>query len=143
MTQLEKLGKKRTILISISVLLVSLHTIYYYQSILPEIDVRKLVQQMIRFAFTVLLLYHVYKGKNWAKIVMIILFSLGSLIGIVSLFLLEQDIVLKIPLLVMIIVYSLSVYHFSSKSYKAFAKYQNIKNNSNIDAYESSSNYGK
>lgn len=143
MTQLEKLGKKRTILISISVLLVSLHTIYYYQSILPEIDVRKLVQQMIRFAFTVLLLYHVYKGKNWAKIVMIILFSLGSLIGIVSLFLLEQDIVLKIPLLVMIIVYSLSVYHFSSKSYKVFAKYQNIKNNSNIDAYESSSNYGK
>ena len=38
MNELAKIGKKRTILISISVLLVSIHTIYFYHAVRPEID---------------------------------------------------------------------------------------------------------
>ena len=77
MNELTKIGKKRTILISISILLVSIHTIYFYHSVRPEIESKKLIQQIIRFSLTIGLLIMVYKGKNWAKIVSIILFSLA------------------------------------------------------------------
>ena len=45
MNDLAKLGKTRTILILISILLVSIHTIYFYHSIRPEIETKKLIQQ--------------------------------------------------------------------------------------------------
>ena len=53
MNELTKLGKKRTILISISILLVSIHTIYFYHSVKPEIETKKLIQQIIRLLLTI------------------------------------------------------------------------------------------
>ena len=126
MTELVKIGRKRTILISISILLVSIHTIYFYHAVRPEIEIKKLIQQRIRFLLPMGLLIVTYKGKKWAKITSIVLFLLavlGSLIGIATL---EASFVNKIPLLVMIFVYSVAVYHFGfSESYKAFFEYQN------------------
>lgn len=129
MNHLEKTGKIRTILISISVLLVSLHSIYFYNSIIPEIESKKIIQQSIRFLLTIGLLIIVYKGKNWARIVSIILFSLGVLGAIVGLTTITSAVVNKIPFIVMILVYSSAVYHFwFSKSFKAFFDYQNNYN---------------
>jgi len=126
MTDLIKLGKKRTILISISILLVSIHTIYFYHSVRPEIEEKKLIQQLIRFILTIGLLIFTYKGKKWAKVVSIILFSLailGALIGIVTI---DRPLVNKTPLFVMTFVYSMAVYHFGfSKYFKTFYKHQN------------------
>jgi hypothetical protein len=128
MNELTKLGKKRTILISISILLVSIHTIYFYHSVRPEIESKKLIQQIIRFLLTIGLLLMVYKGKNWAKIVSIILFSLGLLGALIALGTLETPLINKIPLLVMTFVYSMAIYHFGfAKSFKEFFKYQNSK----------------
>lgn len=128
MNFIEKIGQKRTILISISILLVSLHTIYFYNSVIPEIGTKKLIQQIVRFILTIGLLVMVYKGKSWARIVSIILFSLGvvgSFFGIIAI---SQPIALKIPLIVMVIVYSFALYHFwLSKSFKAFFAFQNTK----------------
>src|SRR5690606_28123599 len=128
MNELAKIGKKRTILISISVLLVSIHTIYFYHAVRPEIDSAKLFQQVIRFSLTIGLLIMVYKGKNWAKIVCIVLFSLalvGALIGLGSL---DTPFINKVPLLVMIFVYSMAIYHFGfAKSFKEFFKFQNTE----------------
>ncbi|MEL6651362.1 MAG: hypothetical protein AAFQ87_11210 [Bacteroidota bacterium] len=119
-------GRSHTIFISISVLLVSLHTIYLYQSVLPEVDDGKLVQQIFRFALTAFLLFMAYRGKNWARILMVVLFSLGVLTVIGSLFIIQQDSLLAyLPLAVMLIVYSMAIYHFGvSKNFKAFAEYQ-------------------
>ena len=127
MNHLEKIGKQKTILISISILIVSLHTIYFYNSTIPEIASKKIFQQVVRFLLTIGLLIMVYKGKNWAKIVSIILFSLGVLGAIIGLTTITTtSIVNKIPLIVMFLVYSLAVYHFwFSKSFKAFFNYQN------------------
>ena len=126
MDQIVKTGRIRTVLISISILLVSLHTIYFYNLVFTEVETKKIVQQIIRFILTVGLLIMVYKGKNWARIISLILFTiagLGAIIGIVSI---EKDFILKIPMIVMIIVYSVAIYHFGfSKSFKAFASYQN------------------
>ncbi len=61
MTPLIQLGKKRTILISISILLVSIHSIYFYHSVLPESETKKLIQQFVRLGLTILLLVAIYK----------------------------------------------------------------------------------
>ena len=128
MNELTKIGKKRTILISISILLVSIHTIYFYHSVRPEIESKKLIQQIIRFSLTIGLLIMVYKGKNWAKIVSIILFSLALLGALVGLGTLDTPFINKIPLLVMIFVYSMAIYHFGfAKSFKEFFKFQNTE----------------
>ncbi len=128
MNELTKIGKKRTILISISILLVSIHTIYFYHSVRPEIESKKLIQQLIRFSLTIGLLIMVYKGKNWAKIVSIILFSLALLGAIVGLGTLDTPFMNKIPLLVMIFIYSMAIYHFGfAKSFKEFFKFQNTE----------------
>jgi len=124
MNDIEKAGKKNTILISISILLVSLHTIYFYQSVHPEIDTKKLIQQIIRFALTAGLLYAIYIGKNWARIIALILFSLAILGAIYGVFTI-QDNINKIPFIVMIFVYGLALYHFGfSSSFSAFKKFQ-------------------
>lgn len=130
MNELTKIGKKRTILISISILLVSIHTIYYYHSFRPEIETKKLIQQIIRFLLTFGLLYMIYKGKNWAKITGIILFSLAILGAIFGVSKAELPFLNKIPFFVMIFVYSMAIYHFGvSKSFKSFFDYQNGKKN--------------
>jgi hypothetical protein len=136
MTELIKTGKKRTILISISILLVSIYTIYFYHAVRPDIETTKLIQQGIRFLLTVGLLVLVYKGKKWAKIVSIVLFSLAVLGALVGLFTIDSESVInKLPLMVMIIVYSMAIYHFGiSKSFKAFFDYKNgIKQNFNVE----------
>jgi hypothetical protein len=130
MNYLEKIGQKRTILISISILLVSLHTIYFYNTVIPEIGTKKIIQQIVRFLLTVGLLFLIYKGKNWARILSIILFSLATIGAIFGVLSISKSIELKIPFIVMIIVYSIAIYHFGiSKSFKAFFDYQNSKMN--------------
>lgn len=129
MNYLEQIGKRKTILISISILLVKLHTIYFYNSVVPEIETKKIIQQIIRFLLTIGLLVMIYRGKNWAKNIFIILFSIGIFGAIYGVFSDSESIILKIPFIVMIIVYSAAIYHFGfSKSFKAFSDYQNRKN---------------
>lgn len=127
MNELTKTGKLRTILISISILLVSLNTIYMCYSVQPEMEIKKLVQQSIRFLFTVGVLVQVYRGINWAKILLLVLCSIAVVVALGGLFTLEtRTIQSKIPFIVMICVYSIAIYHFGfSKSFKAFFKAQN------------------
>lgn len=128
MNELTKIGKKRTILLSISILLVSIHTIYFYHSVRPEIELKKLIQQLIRFSLTIGLLIMVYEGKNWAKIVSLILFSLALLGALIGLGTLDTPFMNKIPLIVTIFVYSMAIYHFGfAKSFKEFFKFQNTE----------------
>ncbi len=128
MNELAKIGKKKTILTSLSVLLVSIHTIYFYHSVRPEIDSGKLIQQIIRFSLTLILLIMVYKGKNWAKIISLILFSVALLAALVGLLTLKAPMVNKTPLFVMVFVYSMAIRHFGfTDSFKEFFKFQNTQ----------------
>lgn len=126
MNHLIENGKRRTILISISIILISLHTIYFYHSVKPEIDSDKLIQQIVRLSLTIGLLIMIYRGKNWARIISIFLFSLTIIGAIIGFVLINNSFVNKIPLLVMVFVYSMAVYHFAfAKSFKEFFNYQN------------------
>jgi len=144
MNELIKLGKKRTILISISILLVSIHTIYFYHIVRPEIETKKLIQQIIRFLLTFGLLYAVYKGKKWAKTLSIILFSLALLGALIAVGTLDRSFINKVPLLVMIFVYSMAILHFGfSKSYKVFFDFQNGKEKKPVQNFEKLMNAAK
>ena len=128
MNELIQLGKRRTILISISILLISIHTIYFYHAVRPEIETKKLIQQIVRFFLTVGLLYLIYIGKNWAKNIAIVLFTLSAIIALYSIFTINTSILNKTPFIVMLTVYSFAVYHFTfSKSFMAFRNYQKNK----------------
>lgn len=121
-------GKRKTILISISILLISLWSIYFEQSSKIEIDKIKLIRQIIRFFLTVGLLYSVYIGKNWARIILLILFSMAIILSIVAIVNIDADMLLKIPFFVMIFIYGISIYHYSfSRSFKEFFNYQKSK----------------
>jgi len=127
MKNLIEIGRRRTLLISISILLLSLWSIYFEQSVKSEIDFTKLVRQIIRFLLTVSLLYFVYIGKNWARIIALILFGIGILVSIGAFIGIDRDFLIKFPFLVMIFIYGMAFYHFVfSKSFKEFNKYQNL-----------------
>jgi hypothetical protein len=128
MNHFAAIGRKRTVLISISILLVSIHTIYFYHSNKPEVDSAKLTQQIIRFLLTAVLLYFLFKGKNWARLVSSILFSIAILGSLIALFTLKGSFIAKTPLLVMLFVYPMAIKHFwFSREYKAFSKHQNSR----------------
>ena len=135
MNELAKKGKYRTLLVFLSILLVSIHTIYFYHSVRPEIETKKLIQQIIRFCLTIGILYFIYIGKNWAKNLSIILFILATIGAIYGLLNFETPLIIKSPFIVMIMVYSIAIYHLQfSKSFKEFIKFQqttNSKNNQN------------
>lgn len=125
MNYLEKKGHRRTISVFAAVLLVSLYTIYFNQSSRPEIDDQKLISQMIRFFLTVGLLYLVYIGKNWARILSIVLFSLTIIMALSVIFSSDFKAFQEIPFYVMIFVYSDAIYHFGfSENFKAFISYK-------------------
>ena len=98
MNIVESAGRKGTISIFASVLLISVYTIVTYQ--LQFNDTGKLIQQIIRFLLTILLMYFLFKGKSWAKITLTILFSLGALLALIALVTLPGP--SKIPASVMI-----------------------------------------
>lgn len=126
MNELIEKGRRRTVSISISILLVSIHTIYFYHAVRPGIETEKLIQQIIRFLLTSGLLFMIYEGKNWAKKIAIVLFTFVTVFTINNLFKTSTSIVNKIPFIVMIIVYSFTIYHLTfSKSFEAFQSYQN------------------
>lgn len=126
MTELILKGKIRTILISISILLISAHTIYSFQSALPALDSGKLTQQGIRFLLTLVLLLLVYRGAIWARIVTIIFLGIAIIGSLYAIFTLQGSIVFRIPSIVMVTVYSIAFYHFTfSAPFKAFFTFQN------------------
>lgn len=106
--------------------MVSLHIIYNYNSVFVDVEAKKVGQQIVRFVLTIGILIMVYKGKNWARITLLVLFSVVNILALISLFTIEYEILARTPIIVMIIVYSVAIYHFGfSRSFKAFSLYQN------------------
>lgn len=122
MNSFETAGRNGTIRIFASVLLISIHTIVTYQMQFEFIDTKKLIQQIIRFLLTILLMYFLFKGKKWAKIILTVLFSLSVVFALIGLFTLPGP--AKIPASVMIIIYGLAAYYLNFSLYfKAYFSY--------------------
>jgi hypothetical protein len=120
MNELAKKGKITTIRIFASVLLISIYTIVTYNILIDNVETKKIVQQVVRFCLTLLLMYLVLRGKKWAVVVFTILFSIAALSALFSLFS-HMPFSGKIPLVVMTLIYTIAVYHLNfSKSFKEY-----------------------
>lgn len=125
MNQLAKKGRNQAISLVFSVLLISMFTIAFYSIRTDSVDAKKLVQQIIRFGLTLLLIYFLFQGKNWARITMIVLFLLGAIAALAAL-LLPVPMLAKTPFLVMALIYSLGAYLlYFSRAFKAYFDYLN------------------
>ena len=128
MNELARHGRGQTIAISISIILISMFVIAFYHIPQDSVDPKKFFQQIVRFVLTLALLYFLFKGKNWARITLLVLFLLAILSGLILLFI-PFPVAAKIPILVMIIIYGLGTYKlYFSKSFKAYFTYLNTKN---------------
>lgn len=117
-TLVEK-GRRQTLQLFISVVLLSAYVIVVYNILLPT-TTQKLASQIMRFCLTIVLMYWVMKGKKWAVVVSIVLFALAAFMGLLALTAV-QNLYGAIPLLVMVFIYSKGVYHLGfSKSFKAY-----------------------
>lgn len=123
MNELARKGKFNTYRIFASVLLVSIYTIVMYNLVKNNVESEKLVQQIIRFCLTILIMVFILKGYRWAVVLFTILFSIATLMGLISLFG-EMTFLAKVPILTMTIVYTLAIYHLNfSKSFKEYFNY--------------------
>ncbi|WP_271765828.1 hypothetical protein [Aquimarina algiphila] len=129
-------GRRRTKILGLSIILFSINadliTLLSYTE--AEISAFLIFKHLFRFLATVFLVISTYKGKNWARIILIICFSLAILLAFFMFFvLLLSDITtLKKVLSVIIstfLIYGLSVYYFIfSLNFKAFFKEQQNNN---------------
>jgi hypothetical protein len=123
MNELATKGRNQTIIIFASVLLVSIYTIVSYHLAFPSVEAGKSFQQIVRFVLTVLIMIFIFKGKEWARTLFTVLFSVAVMIAVVSLFS-SLPLAGKIPMLVMSIVYSIAVYHLNfSDSFREYFDY--------------------
>ncbi|WP_299609162.1 hypothetical protein [uncultured Aquimarina sp.] len=131
MNTLINIGKNRTILISLLILIVSVISVYLYSFGMLGFESTRFIKQLIRFVATAFLLAMIYKGKNWAKITAIILFSLtilGILVALSSSQMILIPLIDKIVFGIIALVYAMAIYYFGfAKSFKAFFRYQNSK----------------
>lgn len=123
MNELAKQGRNKALSIFLSVVLISIYTIVTYNILAENIETKKITQQIVRFLLTLVLIYSVMKGKNWAIISMSILLSLGILLSLIALLAIGTAPGM-IPLLVTIYIYSMAIYHLNfTKSFKAYLNY--------------------
>jgi hypothetical protein len=115
-------GKNYTIRIFASVLLFSIHVSVSYHIAVGVVDPKKLIQQLIRFGLTILLMYFIFKGKTWAKNTLTVLLALGIIMASLPR-LSSVDPLYKLPLVVAIVIYSAAIYQLNfSKNFKEYFK---------------------
>lgn len=84
--------------------------------------IQKVVTGLIRLLLEIGIFYNLYKGRNWAKWVIVVLLSLGGLLSL-SLQLVTFSIIL---LLLGVAYMAMSVILIVSKSVKEFMRYQRV-----------------
>ena len=127
MTELARRGKMFTIRVFASILLISIYVIVSYNIVIDNVETKKIIQQIIRFALTITLMYFVFRGKKLAVQIFTVLFSVAIIQGLFTLFG-ATPFIGKIPILIMTIIYSLAIYHLNfSKSFKEYFDYLSSK----------------
>lgn len=131
------IGRKRTLWVSGAILLVSIYLIAFFLYLISkhEIYYEHLFDNIIKEALTVIffsfLLIFIYKGKKWARNILLIVFLIKTYYSLQFIaYMLTVTSYLSIFTinfsLIEVIVYFTAIIHFAfSKSFKTFAKHQN------------------
>jgi hypothetical protein len=120
MTESEQRGKAMTIRLFASCLLISIYIIVTYNILVPHVETKKILQQIIRFCITVAFMYFIFKGKKWAKDIFSVLLGLGVIFGMTMIFG-NSSFNAKIPIITMTLIYVWTIYHLNfSNNFKAY-----------------------
>jgi hypothetical protein len=120
MTESEQRGKSMTIRLFASCLLISIYVIITYNILVPNLETKKIIQQIIRFCLTVAFMYFILKGKKWAKDIFSVLLGLGFILGMTMIFG-KSSFNTKIPMISMTLIYVWTIYHLNfSSNFKAY-----------------------
>lgn len=126
MTELEKEGKQRTGMICIGILIFIVYGIIYQNMVSTDVGIVSMFSQGIKLLLMIGLLAEVYKGKKWAKILMIIVSIIGVFGSVYGYAFLEGSLIDKLPFLITACLYLVAIYHLGfAKSYKAYFAHQN------------------
>lgn len=119
-------GRKKTInfmiIIVVSLFLFSIITL----SVSNKFDDRGLMKVFFRFIFLSGLLYAIYLGKNWARVLLTILLVIGIGLGFIMFIMLISKIFLAFLFLAIVGFYGYMIYYFyADKDFLNFYNYQN------------------
>ena len=121
----EKINQTRTKVFILfgTILAFTLGNILYYKIIL-QTDANQF-QQLIRLALTFAIMYLIYIGKNWAKMIFSFFLVLGVLFAIYRIFSSTNSIATVLILVMMIVVYGYTTYFINrSDAFDQFFRYQ-------------------
>lgn len=118
-------GRKKTLKvfylmigISISVMTISFLTF-------KQLNATEIVKVLVRLGFEVGLFFAVFAGKNWARTVLTILYIIGILISLFTMFAIIDKSPIGFVMLILVLIYGFAVYFFNvDKDFKSFFDYQ-------------------
>lgn len=83
-----------------------------------------LIQGLIRFALECVLFLLIFKGYNWARIVTLVLFSIGLALALFSAFLMPVLPTTMVTMLVMSLIYGFAIYVLASRPVRLYQRYK-------------------
>ncbi len=89
MTEDEKKGQKRLLIVLGAVILIDILTMLYYVVVLGTYAM--FMGQLIRLLMMLVFMYFTYEGKTWAKTILTVLLGLGIARGLYSVYLSLSD----------------------------------------------------
>ncbi len=125
MNKLAKEGKQKTMQTFGLLIVISIIVSIEYHLAFGQINSFKLFQQIIRLVFTVLLMYFILEGKDWARYLYLIFMVLSLLFLLAMLFSDNLPLDAKIFMGFMGITYGLNIYQLAfAENFKEYLKYK-------------------
>jgi hypothetical protein len=122
-------GRRKTLTVIFALIGFSILISVFSQLMSQTSSQQKMSQDIIRLILEIGLYYAIFLGKNWARIIMTILFSLGIFISVVSMISLFGKTPGAFIMLILVIVYGFAIYFFNlDKDFKSFFENQKTYN---------------
>ena len=118
-------GKKKTVTIYFLLIGLSLFITFVSHLTFKPLSENEIIKEVFRLGVEIGLLAAIYKGHNWAKVIITILFLLGIILGIVPVITLISITYLGWFMVVLLGIYGYALYFFNGdKDFLEFFKYQ-------------------
>ena len=118
-------GRKKTLNVFYILIGLSISVIVFSHLTFKPVNSKEIFKELLRFGLEIGLYYAIFIGKNWARVLMTILYIVGIVISIFSMIALLDKSPVGLILLILICVYGFAVYFFNAdKDFKTFFEYQ-------------------
>ncbi|MDD3686764.1 MAG: hypothetical protein PHE56_08360 [Bacteroidales bacterium] len=118
-------GRKKTVTFFFFMIGVSVSVMAFSFLTFRQFTVFEVTKVLIRLGFEVGLFYAVFIGKNWARTILSILYIIGILVSLLTMFAIIDKSPLGFIMLILVLTYGFAVYFINAdKDFKVFFEYQ-------------------